>query len=228
MGEITDIRWIELGRAAPVRHVEDAHVTADDGRQLARARIVRPERPPDAEQVGAKPERVATLDRPGRLDAPERRDPGGRRPGLDRRRLAGPVRLAGPERDRAAVGHQQRVERVDEVRTVGLGLEDVDRRPERGQHLDERVVLPPCQLEVDRMEEPVRGIIEGGPEGRPRPLDEHVTQRRGHALSAEPAAGDRHRRRIDGAGTLVPWPPPTPSAPGSARSDPIGRRDGTG
>ena len=38
--------------------------------------------------------------------------------------------LPGPQRDRAAVGHEQRVERVDEVRAVDLGLEVVDRRPE--------------------------------------------------------------------------------------------------
>ncbi len=108
----------ELGRALPVRDVEDADVAADERGQLVDAGVVRPQRPPDAEQVRPQPERVAALDRAGRLDPPERRDAGRVRPRLEDGRLAGPVRLARPERDRAAVGDEQRVERVDEVRVV--------------------------------------------------------------------------------------------------------------
>ena len=77
---------------------------------------------------------------------------------------------------------------------VELDVEHVDARPERRQRLDERVVLAACELEVDRVEEAVGRIVEGGAERRPRPLDEDVEQRRGHALGAEPAIGGQHRR----------------------------------
>jgi hypothetical protein len=70
--------------------------------ELPRAGVVRPERPPDAQQVRPQPERVAAFDRPWRLDPARGRDPGRGRPRLEERRLAGPVGLARPERDRAA------------------------------------------------------------------------------------------------------------------------------
>ena len=70
---------------------------------------------------------------PGRLDPPDRRDAVGQRPGLDRRRLDLPVRLARSQRDRAAVGDQERVEGVQQVRAVDLRLEQVDGRAERGR-----------------------------------------------------------------------------------------------
>ena len=133
---------------------------------------------------------------PGAVDAPERRDAGRLGPGLQQRRLAGAVRLAGAERDGAAVGHEQRIERVDEVRIVGLGLEDVDRRPEPGQDLEERVVLAARNVEVDRVQEAVRGIVECAPEGFAGPFDEHVAQRGGHALGAVAPLGQRHAERI--------------------------------
>ena len=83
-----------------------------------------------------------------------------------------------------AVGDEQRVERVDEVRVVGLGLQHVDGRPEPGQDVDEGVVLAARDVEVDRVQEPVRRIVERSAERLARPFDEHVAQRRGHALGA--------------------------------------------
>jgi hypothetical protein len=105
----------QLDRPAPVRHVEDPHVAADQGRELPSAFRVGAQRPADAQQVRPQPERVAALDRAGRLDPPDRRDACLGRPGLERGRFDPAVRLARPERDGAAVGHQQRIERVDEV-----------------------------------------------------------------------------------------------------------------
>ena len=46
------------------------------------------------------------------------------------------------------------------------------------------------------MQEPVRRIVEGGPERRAGALDEDVEQRRGHALGAEAAGRWRSRMRI--------------------------------
>ena len=124
----------ELGRAAPVRHVEDPDVAPDQAGELPRALGVGPQRPPDAQQVRPEPEGVAALDRAGRLDPPDRRDPGGARPGLDGGRLGRPVGLARPERDRPPIGHQQRIEGVDEIGRLELGLErvDADAQPGRG------------------------------------------------------------------------------------------------
>ena len=80
---------------------------------------------------------------------------------LEDRRLARAVRLAGPERDRAAVGDQQRVEHVDEVRVVvGLRVEDVDDDAEALERLDEAVVLAPGAVEVDRPQEAARRVVE--------------------------------------------------------------------
>ena len=64
------------------------------------------------------------------------------RPCLEGGWLACTIGLAGPERDRAAIGHEERVEGVDEVRAFDLGLEDVDLRTERSEQLDERCRAP--------------------------------------------------------------------------------------
>ena len=77
-------------------HVEDPHVATDDLGELAGAGVVRPERPPDAQQVRPQPERVAALDRARRLDPAGRRDPGGARPGLEDR--GSPARFGLPGR----------------------------------------------------------------------------------------------------------------------------------
>ena len=115
---------------------------------------------------------------------------------FDDLRLAEAVRLAGTQRDRAAIADEQRVERVDEVGAVGLGVEHVDRRPERREQLHEPVVLALRDRQVARVEEAVGGIVERPAERRTRPLDEHVAQRRGHALGAEGALDGRHGARI--------------------------------
>ncbi len=57
-------------------------------------------------------------------------------------------------------------------------------------------MLAPREVEVDRVEEAVRRIVERGAEGRPGALDQDVEQRRGHALGAEPPFRGHHRRRI--------------------------------
>ena len=200
----------ELGGTAPVRHVEDADIATDEARQLPRAGIVGAQRPPDAEQVRPQPERVAALDRPGRLDPPHRRDPRGRRPGLEDRGLAGPIRLAGSQGDGPAIGHEQRIERVDEVGAVGLRLQDVDGGPEAREHRGERVVLALRELEIDGVAEAVGRIVECRTERRPGPLDEGLEERSGHALGAESTGGRGHRRRIPAA---------TPSSGPCRRSD---------
>ena len=121
---------------------------------------------------------------PGASIRATRRHAAGVEPGLDEELLAAPVRLARPERDRATVGHEERVELVDEVGRVALGVELVDGRPEARQQLRERVVLAARDLEVDRTAEPVGRIVEGAPEGGAGPLDEHLDEAVGHALGA--------------------------------------------
>ena len=92
---------------------------------------------------------------PGASIRPSGRDPVVERPPFDDLRLAEAVRLAGTERDRAAIADEQRVERVDEVRAVGLGVENVDRRPERREQLHEPVVLALRDRQVACVEEAV-------------------------------------------------------------------------
>ena len=186
----------QLGGPLPVREVEDPDVALDDRVELAGALGVGAQRPADAQQVGPEPERVATLDRARRLDPGQRRHAALVEPGLGEQLLALAVGLARPERDRAPVGHQERVELVDEVRRVALRAELVDRRSEAGQELDEGVVLALGDVEVDRVEEAVGRVVEGAPEGRPRPLDQDVAQRRGHALGAEGEGHGLHPCRI--------------------------------
>jgi len=195
----------ELRRPAPVRDVEDAHLPADQARELPSALRVRAQRPPDAEQVRAEPERVATFDRAGRLDASDGRDAGGLRPRLDRRRLRDAIWLARSERDRPSVGHEQRVEGIDEVRRVELDVEEMDARAEPGQGLDERIVLATRDREVDRVEEAVCRIIEGGAERESRTLDQDVEERGGHALGAEATVGAGHRRQDSPSPGPGPW-----------------------
>src|SRR5512142_868721 len=125
----------------PVRDVEDPDVATRDLAELAGALGIRPERPPDAEEVRAEPERVATLDGAGRLDPTGGRDPRRPRPRLERARLEPPAGLARPERDRAGIRDEERIEGVDEIGAVELGVEPVDPRPERRQDLDEPIVL---------------------------------------------------------------------------------------
>ena len=175
-----------LGRSVAIGHVEHLDPPADDVGQLGRARSVRPKRPTDAEQVGPKPERVAAIHGARGIDAPDGRDPVSGRPGLECGFLAQAIRLAGPERDRAAVGHEQGIERVDEVGRAGLGLELVDPDTELGQEVGERVVLSTGELEVDRGPEAVVGVGECVAERRPRALDQHIVQGCRHRLGTEP------------------------------------------
>jgi hypothetical protein len=151
---MTEAAGGRAGRSLPVRDVEHADVAADDRGELAGAGIVGPQRPPDAQEVGAKPERVAALNGAGRLDAAERRDARGERPPLEHGGLTRAVGLARPERDGAAVGDQQRVEDVDEVRVVvGLGVEDADGDPEPFED-ETRPSLAAREIEVDGPRKP--------------------------------------------------------------------------
>ena len=112
-----------------------------------------------------------------------------------------PVGLAGAERDRPGVRHEQRIELVDEVRARGLGIEDVDGGAEAGEQFGERVVLALGERQVHGVEEAVGRIVERPPEGRSRPLDEDLAQRRGHALRPERAASHGFDHRLcPGAG----------------------------
>ncbi len=71
----------------------------------------------------------------------------------------------------------------------------MDARPERGEGLDEGVVLALRDCEVDGVQEAMRRVVERRPERRPGPLDEHVPQRGGHALGAEAPVGGDHRQQ---------------------------------
>ena len=64
-GEMTDIRWISSAGPCQYGTSKIADVAADERGELAGAGVVGPQRPPDAEQVGPEPERVAALDRAG-------------------------------------------------------------------------------------------------------------------------------------------------------------------
>jgi hypothetical protein len=142
-----------------------------------------------------EPQGVAALDRARRLDPADRRDPVDGRPGLDRGRLDTTVGLARAQRDRATVRDEQRIERVDEVGALGLSIEHVDRRAERGEQLREGGVLALRDREVAGMQEAMGWIVEGSPERRARRLEQGLMQRRRHALAAEDA-----RRGLDGGG----------------------------
>ena len=120
-------------------------------------------------------------------------------PRFEDRRLAGPVRLARPEGHRAALGHEQRIEHVDEIRVgrgVVRGSEVMDPDAEAVERSDEPVVLAPGSIEVDRAEEAVGRIVEGPPEGGAGPLDEDVAQGGRRAARAVAALGRHHRPRI--------------------------------
>ena len=156
IGEMTDMRWISS--AGPCQYGTSKTRTSPptSAAELPGALGVRAQRPPDAEQVRAEPERVAALDRAGRLDPADGRDPGRARPGLDGVRFGRAIGLARAKRDRAPIGHEQRIERVHEVGRLELDVEDMDPRTEPGQRLDERIVLALRDLEVDRVQEAVR------------------------------------------------------------------------
>ena len=154
----------QLRRAAPPRQVDDPDLAADDRGQLAGAGVVRPEGPPDHEEAVAEPHRVAGLDGARRLDPAGRRDPAGGQSTLDDRRLARAVRLARPERHGAGVGHEERIEDVDEIGVVGQVVgravaQDVDADAELVERAHEAVVL----ALGDR-----RGRPAGGSRGRDR------------------------------------------------------------
>jgi hypothetical protein len=136
------------------------------------------------------------------------RDAVGRHPRLENGLLAPPVGLARPERDRPAVRHEERIERVDEVGRGGLDLEDVDSGTEADEGVGEGVVLALRELEVDEAEEPVRGIVERASEGGAGALDEDRAERRGHALrqqrTGRRAAVEGHRATARASAALAP------------------------
>ena len=141
-GEMTDRRWTSSAGPRQYGTSKIADVAADDLGELAGARVVRPQRSTDAEQVRPEPERVAAFDR---RRAPRSGRRSGSRPpsSMPRRASGSPDRFGLPGRSGIAPRSrdQQRIERVDEVRIVGLGVEDVDRRAEPIERLDEPVVL---------------------------------------------------------------------------------------
>ena len=171
---MTDRRWTSSAGPRQYGRSKIADVALDDRVELACALGVGAQGPADAQQVRSEPERVTALDRPRILDPADRRHAALIQPGLFEQLLAAPVGLARPERDRALVGDEQRVELVDEIRRIALGVELVDRRPEPRQELDEGVVLALGDVEVDRVEEAVGRVVEGPPERRAGPLDEDV------------------------------------------------------
>jgi len=182
----------QLRGAAPVRDVEDPHLATDDLRKLTGPRVVRPQRPADAQQVRPEPEGVAALEAAWRLDPAGRRDAGCRRPGLEDPRFVGAVRFARAQRDGAAIADEQRVERVDEIGILGLGVENLDPRSKLVERRDEPLVLPARPLQVDRSKEAMGRIVERSPECLTGPRDEDLAKVGGHALGAETPFGQGH------------------------------------
>ena len=161
------------------------------------------------------PAAARTCRRPRPCRAPRSGRPSGSRPRVvHASRTAGsPARfgLPGPERDRAAVGHQQRVEGVDEVRRR--------RSPSRGRgravrarssDVDEGVVLAPRELEVDRVQEPVGRIVEGA-RRTPGRAASRARRAAARTCSARRSAGswrspDEDSRRSSGGRCAAPRP----------------------
>jgi hypothetical protein len=182
----------QLVGSTPVRQIEDANLATDLRRELTRAGVVGAQRSPDAEQVRPQPERVAALDRAGPLDPPHGRDAGGVRPRFDHGRLGAPRRLAWSQRDGAAVGDDQRIVGVGEVDQVRLAAQPVDPDAKLGQQVAERIVLALGEIQVDRVQEAERRVVVRGTERRSWSFDQHVAQRGGGALPAEPHHALRH------------------------------------
>jgi len=114
-----------------------------------------------------------------------------------------PVRLARPQRDGAALADEERIERIDEVGVVAVGVarfgvEDLDLRSELLERRDEPVVLPPCSPEIDRPKEAVGGILERPTESGPGSGYEDLAEVGRHALGAETRSVRVMWRRIRG------------------------------
>ena len=198
MGEMTDIRWTS---SAGPRQYGTSKMRTSPPTRLASClapssfvRSVRPMQNRSGRSHNVSPPSIV----PGASIRPTVGMPAAVVQASMRGRLAEPIRLPRPERDGTPVGDEQRIEGVDEVRALRLGIEHVDRRSQARQRVDEGVVLAPGDVEVDRVQEAVLGSIEGGPERRPRRLDEHVEQRSGHALGTESASGHGHAREDSG------------------------------
>ena len=122
----------------------------------------------------------------------------------------------------AAIGDEQRVERVDEVRVVGLVLEDVDRRPEAVSTSTNASCSRRASVEVARVQEPVGRVVEGA---RRTPGPGASRGRRGAArtCSARRSAGSWRSPDEDSRRPLGRTVPPRhgrddgPSGPAEAR-----------
>ena len=110
---------------------------------------------------------------------------------------AGAVRLAGPERDRAAVGDEQRVERVDEV---GVAGRSVPRTWTVGPSEASTSTNASCSRWATSRSTGDRNPWAGSSNARPNAGPGRLTRTSrsvgGHALGAVAARGHRHPRRI--------------------------------
>ena len=141
--------------------------------------------------------------------------PAAARPGLERGGLGRAVRLAGPERDGAAVGDQQRIERVDEVRAVA------SRRRARGRSArGSRAARRTRRARAGRR----RGRPGGGsrgpgrrtprPNAGPGPLHEDLAQAaRSCSGRRRPASRSAMPLRIAAPTGWVEWPTIVPTYP---------------
>ena len=162
--------------------------------QLASAVVVGPQRPPDA-QAGRVGARTCRRPRscPARSIRPSVGMPAARRPRLERRGLGSPVGLARPERDGATVGDQQRVEGVDQVGIVGLVVEDVDPSARAGRaSRRRRRALAGRAARSTGGGTRASASSNAAPNAGPGSLDQHLAQRRGHALRAVRSDHRRH------------------------------------
>ena len=163
---MTLIRW--MSSAGPFQYGTSKTRTSPPTRSpscatpVAFVRSVRP-----MQKRSGRSQKVSPLDRARRLDLAQRRDAGRRRPALEDGGLVGPVRLPRPKRDGAAIGDEQRVEGIDEVRVVGLLVEHVHRRPKAREDVDEGGVLGARDLEIAGVQEAVRGSSNARPKAAP-------------------------------------------------------------
>jgi len=143
-------------------------------RELPSARVIRPQRTTDAQQIGTQPQRVTTLDGAGRIDPPNGWDAGRGSPRLEQGRLAASIRLAGTKRNGAAVHHEQGIEGVDEVGVIGFDVERVNLDAQLCQQVHVAIVLALRGGQVDREQKAMRRIVEGCAEGSSGTLDERL------------------------------------------------------
>ena len=153
---------------------------------------VRPVPVPDEERALVQPDGVPALRERRRFETPGDRDARLDEVGGHRVRLAAPSLLARPQEDRAGVGDDRRVVRVDRVRVGPVrGLAEDDLGAVRAQERPEGLVLGRHGAGI-RLEAPAVGLPDRRVLG-PRRAHEHAPEGGRHALTAKLTGGNLHR-----------------------------------